>query len=371
MDKVTGFISTLMSAVSNCRLYSIDHESVLGLIEKVFFVLAEMLHTSGKVEMMIIDSDLVINNQPQKDPSLQEMNLIKLLKKKGVSHINFAKGTPRSELKQLVAYLATSKQEFKSLPHIKIGVVDVCLSEFKMEKDQDTGNNLSKFTAEQIEQARMAYEKLSPFKKLRIAGFEEIVMHFVLSLKKEFDILKILEPSKSYIGYDYAHASNVSILAIMQAQALGIAEDLQRDIGLAALFHDVGKLLIPQEMLQKHDTQGAKQREIMELHPLYGAQYLAEIDGLTKLAPIAAFEHHLRYDGKGYPKWRVNGFKQHLCSQIIAIADSFDNLQKTVSSRKVSDVKQALVTMKTSDHGLFNPFLVDNFIRSIHLSLSH
>ena len=49
-----------------------------------------------------------------------------------------------------------------------------------------------------------------------------MVMHFVLTLKKEFDILKLLEPSRSYYGYDYTHASNVSVLTIFQAQALGI-----------------------------------------------------------------------------------------------------------------------------------------------------
>lgn len=370
MVKVRGFISAFMSAVSNCRLYSINHESVVGLIEKVFFILNEMFHISGTVEIMIIDSDLVVNNNPLKDTSLHEKNFIKLLKRKGISHINFIKGFPRSELKQLIAYLAASKQGIKSLPHIKVGIVDVYLGEFQMERGQDTGNSLSKFTAEQIEQARMEYDRLSPFKKLRLAGFEEIVMHFVLSLKKEFDILKILEPSKSYVGYDYTHASNVSVLTILQAQALGIPEDLQRDIGLAALFHDVGKLLLPRDLLQKQNTHEAKEREIMELHPLYGAQYLAKIDGLTHLAPIVAFEHHLRYDGRGHPKMRVNNIKQHLCSQMIAIADSFDNLRKTAPSKKSLNVKEILVTMKTSDPGSLNPFLLDNFIRSIHLSLS-
>ncbi len=371
MNKVTVFISTLMSAVSNCRLYAIDHESVNGLIEKAFIILAEIIHTSGKVKMMLIDSDLVVNDQPQREMSIQEKNLVKLLRKRGISHITFVRGTSRPELKQLVAYLAASKQDVNSLPHITVGVVDVCLSEFKPGKNQDAAKSLSHFTAEQIQQARMEYDRLSPFKRLRITGFEEIVMHFVLSLKKEFDILKILEPRKSYVGYDYTHASNVSVLTILQAQTLGIAEDLQRDIGLAALFHDVGKLVIPPELLQKQNTPEARNQIIMELHPLYGAQYLAQIDGLTPLASIAAFEHHLKYDGQGYPKLRLNGLKQHLCSQMIAIADSFDNLRKTGPSTKVSDVKGALITMKTSDPGLFNPFLVDNFIRSIHLSLSH
>jgi HD-GYP domain-containing protein (c-di-GMP phosphodiesterase class II) len=370
MDNVTGFISVFMSAVSNCRLYSINHESVVGLIEKVFLILNENFNKSGNFEMMIIDNDLVVSNNPLRDIGLQGKNLIKLLKKKGISHINFLKGVPRSELKHLVACLAASKQEIKSSPHIKIGIVDIYLGKTQMERGSDIEKSLSQFTPEQIKKAGEEYNRISPFKKLRLAGFEEIVMHFVLKLKKEFDILKLLEPSQSYYGYDYAHATNVSVLTVFQAQTLGIREELQREIGIAALFHDIGKLLVHREILEKESSLGTQEMNIMELHPLYGAQYLAKLDGLTRLAPIVAFEHHLRYDGRGYPKPRVNDIKQHLCSQITAIADSFDNLRKTASSKKALNIKDMLVTMKTGDPGLFNPFLIDNFIRSIHLSLS-
>jgi len=76
-------------------------------------------------------------------------------------------------------------------------------------------------------------------------------------------------------------------------------EDFIHDIGIAALLHDVGKIFVPGELLKKESSLRAKESEAMKLHPLYGAQYLAKIDGLTHLAPIVAFEHHLRYDGLG------------------------------------------------------------------------
>jgi HD-GYP domain-containing protein (c-di-GMP phosphodiesterase class II) len=370
MDKMTEFISVVMSAVSNCRLYSMNHESIVGLIEKLYSVLNEIFHKSSNVELMIIDNDLVVNKNPLREIGQHGKNLTKLLKRRGISHINFMRGVPRSELKQIVACLAASDQEIKSSPLIKVGVVDVCLDELRIGRMQDAERSLTKFSKEEIEKAREEYDRISPYKKIRLAGFEEIVMHFVMTLKKEFDILKMLEPSQAYHGYDYTHASNVSVLVILQAQTLGIREELQRDIGLAALFHDIGKLLLPRETHQEEDTRSTQEPKIMELHPLYGAQYLSKIEGLTRLAPITAFEHHLRYDGRGYPKLKVNNLKQHLCTQMTAIADSFDNLRKKFSSKKALDLKEMLMTIKAGDPGLFNPFLVDNFIRSIHLSLS-
>ena len=378
MDNLTGFISIFMSAVSNCMLYSKTHASVDGLIEKAFSILNEFFKKSCNFEIMIIDNDLVINKNPVREIGLQGKNLLKRLKKKGISHINFSKGVTLSELKQLVANISTAEKGIKSSPHIKVGIIDVHIGGFKgvytdgfeMDRDSSIQKSLSHFTSEQIEKVKEEYNRISPFKKLYLAGFEEIVVQFILMLKKEFNILKLLRPVQSYSGDDDTHATNVSVLTIFQAQSLGIREEFHSDIGLAALLHDVGKLFIPQEILKKEASLEAKERKIMELHPLYGAQYLAKIDGLTHLAPMVAFEHHLRYDGRGYPKLKSHNIKQHICSQMTAISDSFDTLRSAATYKRALDIKEVLVTMKTKDEGLFNPFLIDNFIRSMHLALS-
>jgi HD-GYP domain-containing protein (c-di-GMP phosphodiesterase class II) len=367
-----------MSAVSNCLLYSKDHASVAGLIEKAFSLLNEIIKESCTFEMMIIENDLVINNNPLREIGLQEINLMKRLKRKGISHINFSKGVTLSELRQLVADIAAAGGEVKSSPHVKMGVVDIHISDFKgepnfrynMDMVSNIQNSLSEFTSEQIEKAKEEYSRISPFKKLHLAGFEELVGQFVLVLKKEINILKLLRPVKSYNRYDETHATNVSVLTIFQAQSIGIREEFHGDIGLAAFLHDVGKLFIPREILMKESSLKEDEQEIMELHPLYGAQYLAKIDGLSHLAPIVAFEHHLRYDGKGYPQLKAISTKQHICSQMTAISDSFDTLRSTTLHKRALDIKDVLITMKTKDKGLYNPYLVDNFIRSMHLALS-
>ncbi len=378
MNTATSYIAIFMSAISNCRLYSIDHSSVDGLIEKAFSILSDIFKQSGSFELMIIENDLVINKNPLREIGLQEKKLIKMLKKKGISHINFSKGVTLSELKQLVANISTTEKGLKSFPNITAGIVDVHIGGLKgpqsfglkIAKGSDIEKKLSEFSSEQIEKAKEEYSRISPFKRLHLAGFEELVVQFVMMLKKEINILKILKPVRSATRYDETHATNVSVLTIFQAQSIGIKEEFHGDIGLAALLHDVGKLFLPREILLKETPLKDKEKEIMELHPLYGAQYLAKIDGLTRLAPIVAFEHHLRYDGKGYPKLKGAQTKQHICSQMTAISDAFDTLRSSGSYRKALDLKNVLITMKTEDPGLFNPFLIDNFIRSIHLALS-
>ena len=117
---------------------------------------------------------------------------------------------------------------------------------------------LSKFTPEQIEKVKKEYNSISPFKKLHIAGFEEIVVQFVMSLKKEMNILKLLRPVDSYTGNDYIHATNVAALTMFQARTIGMKEDFLHDIGIAALLHDVGTLFVPGELLTKSLPLGQK-----------------------------------------------------------------------------------------------------------------
>ena len=74
-------------------------------------------------------------------------------------------------------------------------------------------------------------------------------------LKKEGNVLKLLRPVQFNTGHDDTHATNVSVLTVFQAQSLGIGEEFHGDIGLAALLHDVGKSLIPQEILEKETSE--------------------------------------------------------------------------------------------------------------------
>jgi hypothetical protein len=369
MERFKEFISALMSAVSNCRLYSKNHIFIDELSEKAFKILAEFLNKADYLEMMIIENDIIINKNPARNTGFQGKNLIKRLRKKGISRVVFLKGITLKELKILVAYIAGSISEMKSSPHVEIGVIGVNLGGFNIGGGADIEKNLSQFTPNQLEKIREEFDRISPFKRLHIAGFEDIVAQFVMMLKKQISILTLLKPAHSHDKLDYNHATNVAILTLFQAQTLGIKEEFHRDIGLAALLHDVGKLLIPKEILEKADLQG-KDDIAMKLHPLYGAKYLARIDGLTHLAPIVAFEHHLRYDGRGYPEMKAGQIRQHICSQMTAISDSFDSLRNSRTFSGGLDIKEALMKMKTEDEGLFNPFLINNFLRSIHLALS-
>jgi putative two-component system response regulator len=108
----------------------------------------------------------------------------------------------------------------------------------------------------------------------------------------------------------------------------------------------------------------------MMLHPAYGANYLAKIDGITRIAPIVAYEHHWKYDGTGYPRSGKNGRKQHICSQIIALADFFDALRCHRPYRRSWEIQEIIFLMKKNAGQDFNPLLVNDFVRALSFVLS-
>ena len=223
---------------------------------------------------------------------------------------------------------------------------------------------LSDFKDEQIGKLKSVYKSLSPFKQLNMTDLEEIVARFIATIGREISILKLLSPVKSYSNYTYVHSINVAVLSIFQAESLGVKGKSLHDMGMAALLHDVGKLFIGKDILEKQGKLDEKEFAEITNHPSYGAAYLVNIDGILRLAPIVAFEHHRKYDGSGYPRLGMKEKKQHICSQIVAISDFFDALRSWRPYRKSMEIDETLALMKKNAGTDFNPFLVNNFVRA-------
>jgi putative nucleotidyltransferase with HDIG domain len=106
---------------------------------------------------------------------------------------------------------------------------------------------------------------------------------------------------KNYDNYTFTHMVNVSILTMSQARALGIDGSTLRELGLAALMHDIGKVRTPTEILNKPEKLTDSEFQVMRMHVVDGAEILRRTPEMPAIAPVIAFEHHLRLDGTGYP----------------------------------------------------------------------
>lgn len=353
---ITDFLSYFMTAMSNCALYSESHPAVLDLSGRAVSVL-DGLYANDMLSIAVLGGSLIINDVPAEDTSAHTLKFLKHMRRKGIEKMIIRKGVEPLEMKSFIGEFSFSEKITGSYEHIATGIVKVM---------SETGStDIGRLIDKNISQVREVYEGISKHQKLDMVGLEDVVINFISLLKKESDILNVISPVKSYSEYTYAHTTNVALLSIFQAEALGLRGNILYDIGLAGLLHDVGKLFIPQGILEKKGHLDEEEWAEMKNHPVHSALYLSRLPDVPKLAVIASYEHHMKFNGSGYPETKKRGKNQHAISQIIAVSDFFDAMRTERPYRRALDSQIILGLMKKTSGTEFNPLFVDNFCLAI------
>jgi putative nucleotidyltransferase with HDIG domain len=131
---------------------------------------------------------------------------------------------------------------------------------------------------------------------------------------------------KEFDQYTTTHALNVAVLTMALAESIGMGAPAVRSLGLAGLLHDLGKIKIPQEILNKPGKLTSLERAVVESHPADGARMILEGDEPLDLAATVAYEHHLCMDGRGYPTLHYPR-QAHHASRLVHVCDVYDALR--------------------------------------------
>lgn len=172
-----------------------------------------------------------------------------------------------------------------------------------------------------------AFADVAKEKRQGLTRAREIVAAIAGSLAVGEELLRPVRHLKGHDEYTFTHGLNVCVLATVLARSLAAPEDLVDQIALAGLCHDVGKQVIPIEVLNRPGVLSPEERRVMDGHPAHGARLLLTADaGIHPLLPVVAYQHHMGADGSGYP--RVPSFRApHPASLVIAVADVFDAMR--------------------------------------------
>jgi HD-GYP domain-containing protein (c-di-GMP phosphodiesterase class II) len=156
------------------------------------------------------------------------------------------------------------------------------------------------------------------------------------------------------------HALHVAALSTALAQQVKVHTPLLQELGLGALLHDTG-LFVPSPAaatLTAAATLDEKQKQWD--HPALGAKTLLSTQGIPDLVPVIAYEHHLHYDGGGYPQQKQRR-QLNLASLLVGIADSYDNLRRHRPDQTALSLTEALNWMDCRQGKEFHPLLLKRF----------
>ena len=196
-------------------------------------------------------------------------------------------------------------------------------------------------------------------------------IHTMIDLMSDDESLLVaLTTLRCYDQYTHNHSVNVAILSIALASRVGFSKSALADVGLGALFHDLGKAFVPPEILNKPGELTDSEWRAMRSHPVEGVLCLARLRGLRNVPhrlASASFEHHMSFDGTGYPRVRVP-WAQSLTARIITVADFYDAITSArVYRRTPIAAERALNVMVQESGRLFDPVLVKLFVSCVGL----
>ena len=204
-------------------------------------------------------------------------------------------------------------------------------------------------------------------RSLRLRESKRVVQQMIdLLYSHEPDLLG-LSTMRSHDKSSQHHAANVCILSLVMGKRLGMSKFHLCELGLAALFHDIGYADLPKEILNKPGALTKKERLIMENHPLHGVKKVMKLKGLDALTSriiTGVFEHHLMADFSGYPRFPYR--RLSLFGRIISIADCYDGLTSSrVSGRSAYPPHKALRVMLGQSGKGYDQALLKLFINCI------
>lgn len=374
-------IQHITAAVGFRQLFFPDHAQVVETIDKAFEELNFLLTTCKSITFARIGQVLTAEGMPLKDGGPVAGKFLQLLRSNGIDGITFIQGISRKEIDAIIdGFASRETKALHSSRHIFFGQIAPENDESFEPGGPADGHQvldlseptrvplMAEYSSQDLEQLKDAFEELRI--KPGSSGIQQLTSAIELFMKgfsSSIHPMMYLGTLKSFDEYTFVHAINVFMLTTSQAEFIGFKGKQLYDIGVASVLHDVGKLFISDDILNKPGALTPEERHIMQTHSMKGARYLMEVSGISRLAPICAMDHHIRYDGTGYPS--LKGWKTNIVSQMITISDAFDAMRSRRPYQEPKSQELVIRILREESGTAFNPVLVDNFLNLLGQAL--
>ncbi len=181
-----------------------------------------------------------------------------------------------------------------------------------------------------------------------------VITDFINFMDKAPEAMGYMISLSGHDFYTYNHSLDVSIYALGLGSVLGFNKADLEELGVGALFHDIGKRNVPLEILCKKGSLDEFEWAQMRMHPQYGLMILNQTNNISDPIKAACFEHHESFDGGGYPQ-QISGHEIHPFGRIIAITDTYDAMTTQRSYNIPMKPVDAVTMMKERLGGRYDP----------------
>ena len=352
------------SAVRAAQLYASNHPLLARNVEGLLAALKSLHQQSPSVTVGIVGQQLVVADTPMPKASAGMGELIRRLREQAIERIEFERGVTPEEVTGFVHMVAALGARTGGDPpqfaHIRVGRITA--DEKRNDGIASDMAAIRRLYANAVAVAESVWESAATEGMPDMPAALQAVDGLAEAVTGNRTALVALTAMRNYDNYTFTHMVNVSILTMGQARALGIEGRLLREFGLSALMHDIGKVRTPKEILNKPDKLTDDEFGIMRRHTVDGAEILRRTPEMPILAPVVAFEHHLRLDGTGYP-FGVKRQSLNVGTMLCSISDVYDAMRSQRSYQQTFPTDRILAVLKRNDGTQFDQHLVRRFVQ--------
>jgi putative nucleotidyltransferase with HDIG domain len=368
--KSEDLVRRLAAALRGTELYAPNHPLVQRGIDAFTAAATEGLQSASSIVIAFIGDEVVVDAVRLPKGAASLVGFARDLREQDVEKITLSRGLAKEEVRSFVSVLTDRKSPLPVAERVvargirNIAVGRVVVEEVSGEQAGIAAAQRVYSTA--VETAETLWQAAKAGEQPDSGAARKIIDGLARLVTQDRTSLMALTALKKYDNYTFTHMVNVSALAMAQARALNLDGTLLREFGFAALMHDIGKVNTPLEVLNKPDKLTKEEFDIMKRHVVDGAHILRRTPEMPALAPIVAFEHHLKQDLSGYPE-KIGSRKLNLCTMIVSIADVFDALRSTRPYRKGLATDRIRNIMGEQGNPAFNQVLLKRFVNLMGL----
>ncbi len=357
------------SALRGAQLYAPGHPLVARNTAAFAETVSLVIGQQKSITLGLVGGEFIVGDVPLPRASGTMGELLRRLQRLGIERIVLDREVTPEEIWALVIAFARTDQRhapnepltLPSLPHVHVGRIQV---------EQRVEASLADMSAIRAtyQEATSIAERL--FQQSGLEGRPDpsaargMVDTLAQAVAQNRTALIALTALKHYDNYTFTHMVNVSILTMAQARSLGIDGTLLREFGIAGLMHDIGKVRTPSDILNKPDKLTDAEFDIMKRHVVDGAEILRRTPEMPSMAPVVAFEHHLRRDGTGYPSG-VTRDTLNLATTLCSISDVYDAMRSQRKYQQTFPTDRIRAVLEKNNGQYFDEHLVRRFVQLI------
>jgi putative nucleotidyltransferase with HDIG domain len=367
VSDAANFLTALAQAFATMVLYAEGHPARERAVDAAFSALAKLQAGETTPEFTFLGDEIVCGRQPVRE--LRGWDWGRRLSGAGIQRLEFEANVGRDEfevfLDDVLARLtlsAVGSAEARQMRRSGIRFGSVGVRGELPDAPAVATATVDYSLGVETETIRWLHQQVQHQDRLHLAEAEAVVRSLSVAMHSEQRIMLPLLELRNFDEYTTTHSMNVSVLVMALAEHLGLGGADVRAFGVAGLLHDIGKVTIPLDVLNKPGKLNEEERDLINRHPEAGARQILRAEEDLDLAAIVAYEHHIMIDGSGYPTMRFPR-ECHFASRLVHVCDVYDALRTKRPYRDAWESSRALAYIGERAGVEFDRDLAEAFTR--------